>query len=309
MADISRFISPTVGAIYRHYEENRKSSHRPHLGGSQIGMNCSRALWYQFRWAWSANLAGRVLRLFETGDREEERLVANLRSIGVEVWQYEADGKQYGATAHGGHFALSVDGVGMGFQESSKPHVLEFKTANTKTYNKVKKDGLQSAHPQYWAQCHVAMRLMNIDRCFFLMVQKETDDIYAERIKLDVKFADGLIDKAGDIIFSETPPPKIAETDDWYECKFCRYRPVCQRGHIPEVNCRTCAHSTPEADGSWSCAVGGAMETCDRHVFRPDMMPWEVRDAGDGWVEYVTADGEVIKNMGNSHEIRENCQP
>lgn len=307
--NLSSHISPTVEAIYRHYEENRKSAHRPHLGGSQIGLNCSRALWYQFRWAWSGNLAGRVLRLFETGDREEERLVRNLRDIGVEVWQYDEDGKQYGATAHGGHFALSVDGVGQGFKESSKPHVLEFKTANEKSFNKVKKDGLEVAHPQYWGQVHVAMHLMGLDRCFFFMVNKNTDEIYSERVTLNKTFAKGLVEKAGSVIFANSPPPKIAETDDWYECKFCRYRPVCQRGHIPEVNCRTCAHSTPEQDGTWSCAVNGGMQTCAKHVFRPDMMPWEVHDAGDSWVEYVTADGEVIRNEENSVELREEKQP
>jgi len=41
--------SPIVKAIYQRYEENRRNAHRPHLGGSQIGNICSRALWYQFR--------------------------------------------------------------------------------------------------------------------------------------------------------------------------------------------------------------------------------------------------------------------
>lgn len=307
--DLSKHTNRTVEAIYQHYEANRKDPHRPHLGGSQIGLSCSRALWYQFRWAASGNPAGRVLRLFETGDREEERLVRNLRDIGVEVWQYDEEGNQFRATAHGGHFALSVDGVGRGFIESSKPHVLEFKTADEKSFNKMRNHGLEKAHPQYWAQVHVGMYLMELDRAYFIMVNKNTDDIYGERVTLDKAFAKSLIDKAGQIIFAETPPPKIAETDDWYECKFCRYRAVCQRGHVPEVNCRTCAHSTPEPDGTWSCAIGNGMQTCSEHVFRPDMMPWEVHDAGQGWVEYVTADGEVIRNEGNSWNLWEERQP
>jgi len=47
------------------------------------------------------------------------------------------------------------------------------------------------------------------------------------------------------------------------------------------------------------------MKTCDKHVFRPDMMPWEVHDAGQGWVEYVTTDGEIIRNEGNSYKLWE----
>ena len=61
----------------------RKNDHRPQLvGGSQIGNECSRALWYQFRWAWSPDFDGkRMLRLFETGDREEDRVLENLKAI------------------------------------------------------------------------------------------------------------------------------------------------------------------------------------------------------------------------------------
>ena len=72
--------SPTVQKIYEHYEASRYNGHRAHLGGSQIGNPCSRALWYQFRHASSQSFEGRMLRLFETGDREEERIVANLRA-------------------------------------------------------------------------------------------------------------------------------------------------------------------------------------------------------------------------------------
>jgi hypothetical protein len=32
-------------------------------------------------------------------------------------------------------------------------------------------------------------------------------------------------------------------------------------------------------------------------------MQWEVRDASPDWVEYVTEDGEVVRNEENSEEI------
>ena len=58
---------PIVKAIYEAYTNARRNAHRPHLGGSQIGHSCSRALWYQFRWTWREEHPGRILRLFETG--------------------------------------------------------------------------------------------------------------------------------------------------------------------------------------------------------------------------------------------------
>ena len=85
--DLTAYATPkTIEAIYQHYKDKRKNEHRPHLGGSQIGNECSRALWYQFRHAWTPLFEGRLLRLFETGDREEDRIVSNLRAVGVKVW-------------------------------------------------------------------------------------------------------------------------------------------------------------------------------------------------------------------------------
>jgi hypothetical protein len=58
---------------------------RPHLGASQIGKPCDRALVYGFRHAVRKRTKGRMLRLFRRGHMEEISLVAMLRDIGFEV--------------------------------------------------------------------------------------------------------------------------------------------------------------------------------------------------------------------------------
>ena len=197
--------SPTVKAIYEHYEASRDNGHRPHLGGSQIGNPCSRALWFQFRHALSQSFEGRMLRLFETGDREEERIVANLRAIGVEVWEVDPKtGRQINYTACGGHFGLSLDGIGIGFPESKEPHTLEFKTMNDKSFAQTKMKGVRISKPIYWAQCQVGMHLADIDRCYFFAVNKNNDEIYSERIKRDRAEGEMLISKASNITVSYT---------------------------------------------------------------------------------------------------------
>lgn len=298
----------TIRRIYEHYQNKRKNEHRPHLGGSQIGNECSRALWYQFRHAWSPNFDGRLLRLFETGDREEDRIVRNLRDIGVKVWDKDPEtGRQIRFEACGGHFALSLDGVGEGFPESGQPHTLEFKTMNTKKFKALKAKGLQEVIPVYWAQCQVGMHLSNIDRCAFIVVCKETDELYMERIKYDTAESIKLIAKAESIVFSDNPPPRLSEEPSDWRCKFCPYWAVCHGCKIPEANCRTCAHSTAERDGTWSCAKGHDFgEICQDHLFNPEVMPkdLEVQDARMGWVEYLDIDtGEVIRNFQNSEEM------
>ena len=213
--NLEKFATPaTIEAIYKYYKDKRKNEHRPHLGGSQIGNECSRALWYQFRHAWSPSFDGRMLRLFETGDREEDRIVSNLRGVGVTVWERDPEtGKQVRFTECGGHFALSLDGVGLGFSESKKPHTLEFKTMSEKNFKAMKNLGCQKSKPVYWAQCQIGMHLAELDRCYFFCVNKNTDEIYGERIKLDKKEAKGLVDKANKIVFADTPA--------WYRRSNC----------------------------------------------------------------------------------------
>ena len=297
----------TIEAIYQHYKVQRKNEHRPHLGGSQIGNECSRALWYQFRHAWRQSFDGRMIRLFETGDREEDRIVANLRAVGVTVWERDPDtGKQIRFEGCGGHFALSLDGVGQGFAESKKPHTLEFKTMNDKNFKALKNLGCQKSKPVYWAQCQIGMYLGDMDRCYFFAVNKNNDEMYGERIKLDKPEAKALLAKAERVVFAATPPSKMHEDPSNWQCKFCSYWSVCHGCKIPEVSCRTCSHVTPEQNGTWSCAKGKPAVTCSEHLYIPQVMPKDfvVTDAGDDFVEYEYQDtGEVIRNQGNSQEI------
>lgn len=306
-------LPPTVQAIFEHYKAQREDAHRPHLGGSQIGNECSRALWYQFRHMDRANFEGRILRLFETGHREEDRLIANLRAVGIKVWDRDPDtGKQIRFTDCAGHFALSLDGVLEGLEESGQPHTFEAKTMNDKSFRAMENKGCEATKPVYYAQCQIGMHLSGLKRCAFICVNKNTDAIYMERIKYDQAYALNLIAKAEEIIFSDKPPAKINQDPSFYLCRFCDYKDVCHNSRPPEVNCRTCAHATPErdGDGKWSCAKGHDFgKVCDDHLFNPHAMPWEVNDAGPDFVEYVDDDGEVIRNEGNSQEITEGWVP
>ena len=59
--------------------------HRSHLGASLIGNDCSRYLWYVFRWVYHFEFDGRMQRLFNRGHKEEERFIEWLRGIGCKV--------------------------------------------------------------------------------------------------------------------------------------------------------------------------------------------------------------------------------
>jgi hypothetical protein len=307
--DLTKHLqSPVIAAIYDHYKGQRKQAHRPHLGGSQIGNKCKRALWYQFRWMASPEFEGRILRLFETGDREEDRVVKNLRDVGLKVWAVDPDtGRQINFEKFGGHFALSLDGMIEDMPESNNPHVLEIKTMNEKAFKQLGTIGVQKSKPVYYAQCQIGMRLADIPRACFIAVNKNTDQIYIERLKLDKEFADGLLEKAKSIIFAEKPPAKISDDPSWYECKFCDMANVCHNKALPEINCRTCANVTADEDGTWHCNILSATLDidkqrigCGEHLFNPYAMPWPVRDSGENWVEYMKGNGEIYRNETES---------
>ena len=320
MGNLTQYANtPTVDAIYKEYENKQSQKHRPHLGGSQIGHPCDRYLWYQHKWCDREQFEGRMLRLFDHGNVEEGRLVRDLRSIGVTVYDVDPNtGRQWLFTAFGGHFGLSLDGAGQGFPESSAWHALEFKTYNDKGFAQLQKHGVEKHKPQHAAQMQIGMELADLDRAFYLAVNKNTDALYGERLKRDPKQGQRLLDRAERVIFSEEPLEKISERPDWYECKYCPMYKICHQGGTAEVNCRTCVHSTAQRDGTWHCArhdktlsTKEQREGCGYHLFRPHVMGHgEATDAGDDWIEYQGAHGtfrngvERGKGVYTSAELR-----
>jgi len=277
--------SPTIEAVYRHYEtENEKEPRRTYLGGSIIGEECSRALWLNFRWADEPKFPGRILRLFETGHLSEARIIANLRAIGCEVWDKDPEtDEQFRYSTLGGHLSTGADGIVLGLLESPKtPHLFEGKTKNKRLYAVLKKDGIEDKHV---AQMQLLMGMAKLKRAVYIVQNKDTDDLHLERIKFESKRYKALLLKAERIIFADSPPMRIAEDPASWLCKWCDYSDVCWGRKVAAYNCRTCAHSTPLREGGWDCAKD---ESCENHLFIPPLLDWAGQpvDGGEGWVEY-----------------------
>jgi len=82
MAELPAPHQPTLDAIYRAYEAKADRTQRGYLGMSTMGNECDRAIWYAFRWAHPPEqLDGRKLRLFQTGHREEARMLDDLEAL------------------------------------------------------------------------------------------------------------------------------------------------------------------------------------------------------------------------------------
>lgn len=303
--------APTRDAIFAAYEADREDGRRPHLGASQIGKSCERALWYDFRWTTPARFPGRMLRLFETGQLEEARLVKNLRRIGTTVLEVDPEtGRQWRVGAHGGHFGGSLDGVALGLIEAPKTwHVVEFKTHSAKSFRELVAKGVAEAKPQHWAQMQIYMHLTWLTRAMYVAVCKDTDDLYVERVHADGGAAERLLAKAGRVIHAPRPPARISEDPTWFECRFCDHHDLCHGDAAAAMTCRSCLHATP-VEGGWTCArwdqaVGDQEQraACARHLFIPDLVPGEVVDAGDDHVVYAMRDGATWINDARAEAV------
>ena len=293
MASLPERQHSTVAQIIQWRErQDANEQTRPYLGASQIGASCSRALWYSFRWATQRQFDGRMLRLFERGQREEAVFIAELRAIGATVHEGPEPGKQFGVQSCGGHFRGHMDGAAIGLPEAPDTwHVLEFKTHNAKSFADLQKNGVAKSKPVHHAQMQIYMALTGMTRAMYLAVNKDTDELYGERISADAEEARRLLNKAAQIIFAPEPPPGVSTKPDWYECKMCDHYDLCHGTAAPLPTCRSCAHATPELDGTWTCerqgylAMNAAMQRdgCSAHRFIPSLLSrWaELIDAND----------------------------
>ena len=303
----------TVQAIYAHYEAKQDDGFRQHLGASLIGGPCDRALWYTFHWAARARHTGRMLRLFRTGDLQEDRMVSDLRSIGVKVMSVDPDtGAQWSLRDATGHFGGSMDAVALGFPEAPETwHLVEFKTHNVKSFTALKKDGVRASKPQHFAQMMVYCYLAGLERAMYLAVCKDNDEIYQERLDADPAEGARLTARAARIVKSPVPLTRIANTSAWFECRFCDHHPVCWEDAVPPRTCRSCLHSTAIANGGWHCerhdkilSLAEQKAGCAAHLYIPDLIAGECVDegvgAGEDWAEYRMKDGTLWRD-GGSH--------
>lgn len=320
MSDLSNFApqeSDTVKQIYAwHKKMGESEPSRGYLGASILGHECERNLWYNFRGCVPRSFSGRMFRLFETGNLEEPRMVKELCAIGCEVHEVDPNtGEQFAVSALGGHFSGHMDGCAIGIPEAPLTwHVLEFKTHSEKSFAKLVTAGVAASKPQHYAQVMVYMGLTGLTRALYLGKNKNTDQLYAERIPYDSTAFKCLMNRAERIIKSTAPPERIAKRQDSFHCRFCAAKELCWGTSdiavpIPTKACRTCCHATPDTereDAVWVCKkhnfdvspVGSAIG-CENHLLLPDLVSFaEPTDAGDDWIEFTNHEDAAVWRHG-----------
>lgn len=300
--------SPTTQAIYAHYKKvGDAEPSRDYLGASIIGHPCSRYLWYTFRACCKPDFSGRLYRLFETGNIEEDRVIEDLKSIGYGVKSIDPEtGEQYATSFCGGQFSGHLDGIVTGIPESPKTeHVLEVKSYNAKAFTKLCKDGVKKANPQHYCQMQVYMHGRKLKRALYVAVNKNTDAIYTERIHYNKEEAEALVERARQIITAQEPPPRISESPDAYQCNQygqpCDAHAICWGCErvlpIATKSCKQCCYATPNIDkGCWECEKHHVDTPhddapCANHLCLPGLFPFaEPIDFTGGMIVFQNKD-------------------
>ena len=302
----------TIYALINKSHEERQEPPRPHLGASMLGHPCNRWLWLSFRWAVIEKFEGRILRLFRRGQLEENTIVSDLRSAGLDVRNTSANQAR---VDFGKHVSGSMDGIiYCGVPEApNKQHILEAKTHALKSFEELGKSGVKKAKLMHWVQMQVYMLGSKIDRALYFAICKNDDRIYTERVRLEEAVAQKYVERGYKITLSDRMPEPLSSNSSWYECKFCAAHKFCFKSKITkEINCRTCAHSTAIDDSTWRCERHDAdnipydwqLKGCDSHVLHPDLVPWQRKDGDDNNAVYII-NGKEITNGEDGYKSSE----
>jgi hypothetical protein len=296
VAVIPQPINHTVLAIWQAYEKRANEGRGDNYGVpmSTIGHECDRALWYALRWAvYPEQIDGVKQRRFDTGNIEEERLLDDLEAAGLKVERTDpATGAPYRVELCKGWLRGKVDGHAVDVPEAPKTvHVVECKSHNDKSYKELIKKKVKDGKFDHWAQCQMYMHSENLTRCLYIAVNKNTDELYVERVYYDKDYAVRAENRVGYLVLSNKAPPKLYEDPskkEAYICGWCPAKHVCHEHAFARKNCRTCLSADFRENAVVHCTLWdkeldyeAQQRGCDQHLYLPSLVPGEQIDANE----------------------------
>tara|TARA_R100000935_G_C2839593_1_gene170204 strand:- start:2776 stop:3600 length:825 start_codon:yes stop_codon:yes gene_type:complete len=232
--DLENQISDAVDE--RIVENNKKIPKRNYIGASSIGEECSRKIQYRFMNYPSdpeKEFTAKTLRIFQFGHEIEDYAAKWLRDAEFDLKTEDKSGKQFGFAIADDQIKGHIDGVLVSGPVPMKyPALWENKSANDRKFKEFVKHGVAKTNKVYATQIALYQAYMDLaeNDCLFTVVNKNTSEIYYELVPFDKKLAQEASDKAVDILTSIKANdilPRIAQSRDFFLCKFCEYQNSC----------------------------------------------------------------------------------
>lgn len=242
--------NPVVSAMYEAASRHRDAQGiRKYLGMSGIGGACARKIWYGFRGYTPSVLDGRIQMIFSLGSAVEEEVLKWLRQAG-----YRIDGQQDEFSALNGYFSGHCDGIIHGITQ--RPHILEIKSASASRFKAFQMGSIASVSPTYYAQVQCYMGYSGLDRAVWVVMNKNTCELYVERCHFDEVHFRRIEARARIIINSNCAPDRLYP-EPGRECEMCEYRGHCWSAPYVQVHktCGTCI----------SCRMENLQAECSHH--------------------------------------------
>ena len=211
---------------------------RTYLGASRLGVECTRALQYEYADAPvdpGRDTPGRMLRIFERGHVLEECMIGWLRGAGFDLRTRRDDGAQFGFSALDGRLRGHVDGVLVAGPEGyDYPALWECKCLGAKSWRDLHKHKLAVAKPVYAAQVAMYQAYLGLHErpALFTAINADTMEIYAERVPFDGALAQRMSDRAVQIVLATDAGellPRSFTDPTHFECRMCPWQDRCWR--------------------------------------------------------------------------------
>lgn len=215
----------TIEKIHARLDEAiliKRDKPRTYLGASVLGTECARQIWYYINDPKDVEDPV-TLRKFKVGHYLEPMLVELFKNAGYKLFCTGDD--QIGF--EDGKIAGHADGVILGIDgDEETPYLLEFKTANSFYFKEFQKKGI-SANEKYLGQVQIYMNKFKLKKCLFVVMNKDTQELYLEIVNYDEFEAVRLIERGHHILSMKEAPEKHYPASNYFKCRFCQWRKTC----------------------------------------------------------------------------------
>lgn len=205
-------------------ERSSKEKSRSYMGGSILGTECDRQLYYSYHTPFVVDSA-RLQRIFDMGNIIEDYVIRLLKDAGITVYEKDGNGEQFGFVD--GEISGHSDGILLGLPESSDPHLFECKSANDKNFKLFVKNGIEKTNNKYWVQIHVYMQKLRLNKCLYVIMNKNTQELHIETVEYDKMVADAYISRGKEIAQTDELPMRKYNSKTFYKCRFCDFADKC----------------------------------------------------------------------------------
>lgn len=212
---------------------------RDYLGGSRLGVECLRALYYEYTNTpkdAGKDFPGRVLRRFRMGHWCEDEVAYLMRRAGFDLRTNKPGGEQYGFAVAKGKIAGHIDGVLLGgpIQAFTYPALWENKVMNNKKWNECNKKTVKKSHPVYYYQMQTYCAYLELPFWVFTAYNSDTSDILTQYGPVDLEAAQWATDRGVQVITAQQAEalPRITKDETDVRCKdWCAWYAKCWGKH------------------------------------------------------------------------------